>query len=134
MTWALLLACFAILTAGAYMLQSRDLLRSIVGMALLGAGVNLALFGSGRLSLLIPAIIEEGASTLPPLISEAANPLPQALVLTAIVIGFALLCFSLVLAGQLIARHRSSDIRLFTSLEPKPNDPVKPPMPEDYPT
>jgi multicomponent Na+:H+ antiporter subunit C len=128
MTWALLLACFATLAAGAYLLQARDLVSSVIGLALLGAGVNLALFASGRLSILVPAIVPEGKEHLPPLIEIAANPLPQALVLTAIVIGFALLCFSLVLIGRLIALQRTQDSQHFTALEPLSHDPAKPPL------
>jgi multicomponent Na+:H+ antiporter subunit C len=41
-----------------------------------------------------PPLVEYGATTLP---AHAANPLPQALVLTAIVIGFGLAAFALVL-------------------------------------
>ncbi len=131
MTWLVLIAFFACIAAGAYLALARDLLRIVVGLALIGAGVNLALFASGRLSLLEPAIIAEGARSLPPLISQAANPLPQALVLTAIVIGFALLCFALVLVLRLIEAQASDDSLSLQTVEPPASDPVKPPLPPE---
>jgi multicomponent K+:H+ antiporter subunit C len=52
--------------------------------------VNLFLFSSGRLSINNAAVL--GTS------SEYTDPLPQALVLTAIVIGFAMTAFVVILA------------------------------------
>ncbi|NLW05359.1 MAG: Na+/H+ antiporter subunit C [Pseudomonadaceae bacterium] len=61
-----------------------------VGITLLSYAVNLFLFSSGRLTI-------NGAAVLGT--SEAyADPVPQALVLTAIVIGFAMTAFLLILA------------------------------------
>jgi multicomponent Na+:H+ antiporter subunit C len=51
-------------------------------------------------------------------------------VLTAIVIGFALLCFSLVLALRLIEHGGTDDALELRQAEPHPADPVKPPLPE----
>ena len=79
-------------TAGVYLTLSRDLFRCMVGLAVLGSAVNLVVFAAGRFGPLQPPIIAAGAEQLT---MGAANPLPQALVLTAIVISFALLCFSL---------------------------------------
>lgn len=62
----------------------------VMGLMLLSYGVNLFLVAMGRLRSGMPAIIEEGG--------EYADPLPQALVLTAIVIGFAMTSFITVLA------------------------------------
>ena len=49
----------------------------------------------GRVARLAPPLVPAGA-TAP--VEAVANPLPQALVLTAIVIGFGLVSFALVLA------------------------------------
>ena len=49
---------------------------------------------------------------------QAANPLPQALVLTAIVIGFALMCFALVLVMQLVRRVGTDDALALRLVEP----------------
>lgn len=85
MIWALALALWATLAAGTYLLLSRDVLRCVVGLALLGSAVNLLLLGVGRSGSLLPAIVPDGQA----LLGSSANPVPQALVLTAIVIGFA---------------------------------------------
>ena len=53
----------------------------VLGLTLLGYAVNVFIFSAGRIWLGMPPILLPGASV--------ADPLPQALVLTAIVIGFA---------------------------------------------
>ena len=76
---------------GIWMLLDRGLLRVVLGIVVLGNGVNLAVFSAGRLDGRAAAFVTEaGAPAL------AANPLPQALVLTAIVIGFAMTALFLV--------------------------------------
>ncbi len=81
-------------TSGVYMVLRRNLLRVVFGIALLTNGVNLLLFTSGRFLPGHPPLIPEGM--MEPA-GPVANPLPQALILTAIVIGFGLLAFTLVL-------------------------------------
>lgn len=81
------------LAAALYLLMSRNLLRMVLGLLLLGNSVNLAIFISGRLSSRVPPLVPEGETAL----ALSANPLPQALILTAIVISFALVAFSVVL-------------------------------------
>ena len=81
-------------TAAIYLLLSRALIRMLLGLALLGNAVNLLIFVAGRLTRVAPPIAAEG--TAAPLLG--ANPLPQALILTAIVISFAMFSFLLVLA------------------------------------
>lgn len=117
-----------VVAAGTYLALSRDLFRCLIGLALLGSGINLLLFASGRLTTKTPPIIEQTAEHL----VAAANPLPQALVLTAIVISFALLCFSLVLAVRLMQTTRSHDITQLRAAEPPPADEYKPAL-EDRP-
>lgn len=62
----------------------------VVGLTLLSYAVNLFLFSMGGLTTDGAAIVSEG--------SGYADPLPQALVLTAIVIGFAMTAFVVILA------------------------------------
>ena len=78
-----------------YLMLARNLLRFLFGMILMSNGANLAIFTAGRLTLASPPLIPEGAYAPD---GVAANALPQALVLTAIVIGFGLFAFALVLA------------------------------------
>ena len=123
MIWAVAFALWITLTAGLYLALSRDVLRCVVGLALLGSAVNLLLLAAGRLGPAHPAVVEAGGQAL----QAAANPLPQALVLTAIVIGFALMCFALVLVMQLVRRVGTDDALALRLVEPEPVDPVKPP-------
>ena len=83
------------LTAAIYLLLSRSLIRMLLGLMLLGNAVNLVILVSGRLTRIVPPLALGGAEV--PL-AGAANPLPQALILTAIVIGFAMFSFLLVLS------------------------------------
>lgn len=86
-------------TASVYLLLSESLIRMLIGVALLGNGVNLLIFTAGRITREIPPIISLGSDTANLTGQGAiANPLPQALILTAIVISFALFAFVLVLA------------------------------------
>ncbi len=128
MIWAVALAIGVVVTAGTYLALSRDLLRCLIGLAVLGNGINLLLFTAGRLGSRVPPIIAEQETTL----QNAANALPQALTLTAIVISFALLCFSLVLAVRLVQVAGSDDVTMLRSAEPPATDAVKPAL-EDVP-
>jgi len=56
----------------------------IIGLSLLSYAVNLFIFGVGGVKTNVPPILADGVPT-----STLADPVPQALVLTAIVIGFA---------------------------------------------
>lgn len=59
----------------------------LMGLMLFSYATNLFIFGMGRLAVHRPPIIDPGAGPVDP--SLYADPVPQALVLTAIVIGFA---------------------------------------------
>lgn len=98
----LLAVMIGTLTAtGVYLLLRARTFSVVMGLILLGYAVNLFVFVSGRLAVGEPPVI--GASDNP------ADPLPQALVLTAIVIGFGMTAFVVVLAlrarGELGSDH-----------------------------
>lgn len=63
----------------------------VLGLTLMSYAINVFLFSMGRLSIGQPAIIQDE-------VTSYADPLPQALVLTAIVISFAMTAFLIVLA------------------------------------
>ena len=65
----------------------------VLGLTLLSYAVNLFLFVMGRLAAGAAPIVRPG---VPPTLAHYADPLPQALVLTAIVIGFAMTALFLV--------------------------------------
>lgn len=88
------IAAFGVMVAtAAYLLMSRNLLRIVLGLLVLGNAVNLSIFIAGRLGSNVPPLVALGETT----ILDSANPLPQALILTAIVISFALVAFTVVL-------------------------------------
>jgi multicomponent Na+:H+ antiporter subunit C len=80
--------------ASVYLLLRRSMVRLLIGLILLSNAVNLLIFAMGRLTRGEAAMIPPGQ---PVPIDPIANPLPQALILTAIVIGFGLLAFMMVL-------------------------------------
>lgn len=106
---------------GVWMLLDRGLLRVVLGIVVLGNGVNLAVFSTGRLDGRAAAFVTEaGAPAL------AANPLPQALVLTAIVIGFALFVFALAVLKRSWETHDNTETDRITAVaeETAPDLPV----------
>ena len=77
-------------SVGTFLVLHRSLTRIILGIGLLGNGVNLLILTSGSVPGDAP-ILGEGATDL-------TDPVPQALVLTAIVIGLAIVAFLLSMA------------------------------------
>ncbi len=77
-----------------YLILSKAVIRMLLGVSILGNAVNLLIFTAGRLTREVPPIVTGDGTTLT---EPFANPLPQALILTAIVIGFAMFTFLLVL-------------------------------------
>lgn len=93
--------------AGIYLMLRRRLAQLIIGLGLLSNGTNLLIFAAGGLTRAQPPIIAPDAAQLVP---PYADPVPQALVLTAIVIGFGLLAFSLVLAHRVHQTSGTDDV------------------------
>ena len=82
---------------GIYLLLRGRTFPVVVGLSLIGYAVNVFIFVMGRLWFDANPILGSG--------DQVADPLPQALVLTAIVIGFATTGFVIELA--LRSRHES---------------------------
>ncbi|GAP74959.1 Na(+) H(+) antiporter subunit C [Pseudoalteromonas sp. SW0106-04] len=84
-------SCVGLLVAcGVYLILRARTFPVVLGLTMLSYAVNLFLFSSGRLQINKAPVL--GQST------GYADPLPQALVLTAIVIGFAMTAFVVILA------------------------------------
>lgn len=93
---ALLASAIGILTAAGLWLALRPrTFDVIVGLTLLSYAVNLFIFAAGRPVAGLPPIIRAGE---PATLASYADPLPQALVLTAIVISFAMTAVLMALA------------------------------------
>jgi multicomponent K+:H+ antiporter subunit C len=80
-----------LVASGVYLLLRARTFPVVLGLALISYAVNYFVFAMGRLKIGLEPIISESAVAYP-------DPLPQALVLTAIVIGFAMTAFVLVLS------------------------------------
>jgi len=106
-----------------FLILSRDLVRVMLGVAILSNAANLLIFTSGRVVRdappLVPGNLEVPAGAV-------ANPLPQALILTAIVIGFSLLAFALVLTYRAYAAMRTVDVDAMREAEPAYPDQAPP--------
>lgn len=118
---AALVGCF--FAAGVYLLLSRSVIRMLLGLVVFGNGVNLLIFTAGRLTEgaapIVPPDLEQPAGVI-------ANPLPQALILTAIVIGFAMFSFLLVLAFRAYQSLDADNTDTMRVAEPvgEPNPPL----------
>jgi multicomponent Na+:H+ antiporter subunit C len=95
-----------LVAAGAYLMMTGRTLPYLFGLTMISNAANLLILAVGRLTFGRPPLVPEGAETL----VGAANPLPQALILTAIVIGFGLLVFTLALALESHRRLGTDDM------------------------
>ncbi|WP_147112459.1 Na+/H+ antiporter subunit C [Tateyamaria sp. syn59] len=108
-----------LVAASVYLMLARNVLRFIFGLVLISNAANLTIFVAGRLTEGAPPLIPVGADGP---VGDVANALPQALVLTAIVIGFGLFAFALVLmfrAYSTLGTLYSDDMRI---AEPRTED------------
>ncbi|MCC7060194.1 MAG: Na+/H+ antiporter subunit C [Burkholderiaceae bacterium] len=95
------LAIGVLVGSGVWLLLRPRTFQVIVGLSLISYGVNLFIFAMGRLRVdRVPMV---ASAPVDP--AQYADPLPQALVLTAIVIGFAMTALFLVV---LLASRGSS--------------------------
>jgi len=79
--------------SGVYLLLRPRTFQVIIGLTLLSYAVNLFIFSMGRLKVDSEPILVNGVTAT---LANTADPMPQALVLTAIVIGFAMTALFLV--------------------------------------
>jgi multicomponent K+:H+ antiporter subunit C len=80
------LAIGVLTASGVWLLLRPRTFQVLMGLTLLSYATNIFIFGMGRLTLHKAPVIETTTVADP---SQYADPVPQALVLTAIVIGFA---------------------------------------------
>jgi multicomponent Na+:H+ antiporter subunit C len=99
---------------GLYMMMRRSIVKLIIGLALLSHATNLLIFLMGKLTPGRSAVIPPGSEDIT---QPFADPLPQALILTAIVIGFAILAFSVVLIRRVYQVVKTDDLDELQSTE-----------------
>lgn len=97
----------ALTAGGVWLLLRARSFDVILGLTLLSYAVNVLIFSMGRLVVGKPPIIQAG---LEPSLANHTDPLPQALVLTAIVISFAMTAVLLVVAIRARGDTRSDHV------------------------
>jgi multicomponent Na+:H+ antiporter subunit C len=100
------LAVGALFFIGVYQLLGKDLIRIVFGIYILFNGLNILIMAMGT----VPGRNAPFAQLGGPFV----DPLVQAMVLTAIVIGFGLATFLLVLAARLGQKRQSLDAEEMT--------------------
>jgi multicomponent Na+:H+ antiporter subunit C len=80
----------------------RNMIRSVIGLTLLGAAINLFLLSTGAYQGIVAAYAEATG--------QRSDALPQALILTAIVISMGGISLVLSMIYVLSARYRTSDV------------------------
>jgi len=123
-----LLACLAIgglYAAGMYMLVRRSFVKLVIGLVLLGHATNLLIFTAAGLTKngppLIPADKAERQAFYERVDLNIAggelpitDPIPPALILTAIVISFAIVSFTIVLVKRAYQQLGTDDLAQVT--------------------
>jgi multicomponent K+:H+ antiporter subunit C len=105
--------------SGVYLLLRARTFDVVLGMTLLSYAVNVFIFVTGRVAINKSAIID---GTRAASLAQYADPLPQALVLTAIVISFAMTALLLVIALRARAETGSDHVDGDATMSP-PADP-----------
>jgi multicomponent Na+:H+ antiporter subunit C len=102
------------LGCGIYLILDRTLLRVVLGLGLLSNGMHLFLLGSGGRGVPVAPILESHADShghaAAQTLATIADPLPQALILTSIVISFAVTALLLVLSYRTYEAYGSDDL------------------------
>lgn len=114
MTLLIALSAGILFAAGAYMLMRRSFVKLVIGLALLGHAANLLIYVSAGLVKGRPPLVEPGAAAPA---APHADPLPAALILTAIVISFAVMSFTIVLIKRAYQDLGTDDLDMMRSTE-----------------
>ncbi len=96
-TLVLALLVGAFFATGVYLMLRRSTIKLLFGLALIGNGTNLLVFTCAGVVRGHEPLIPAGKERLE---APYADPLSQALILTAIVISFAVLAFAMVLVKR----------------------------------
>ena len=96
------LAVGALFGIAIFQMLRRNVVRSAIGLILLGAAINLFLLSTGAYQGIVAAYTE--------VVGRRSDALPQALILTAIVISMGGISLVLSLLYVLSAHYRTSDL------------------------
>jgi multicomponent Na+:H+ antiporter subunit C len=103
------LAVGALFGVAIFQMLRRNVIRSAIGVILLGNAINLFLLSTGAYNGLAAAYTDAAG--------QRSDSLPQALVLTAIVISMGGLAFILSMLYIVSARYKTSDLDEMTGLK-----------------
>ena len=105
--------CLVLFSIGIYcVLRKRNLIKIIIGIAIIEYAVNLFLVLAGYRKYGRSPILEHGR-----VIENMVDPLPQALVLTAIVIGLAVTALMVAIAIRIYEKYGTFDITRINKLK-----------------
>lgn len=114
----LAIAIGVLYAASLYLMLRRSVVKLILGLSLFGHASNLLIFASGRILKGRPPLIGEHDHALHGIPSvDYADPIPPALILTAVVIGFAILAFSAVLVKRTVREVGTDDLEQMRSTD-----------------
>jgi multicomponent Na+:H+ antiporter subunit C len=97
----------ALYAAAVYTMLRRSIVRLAIGLVLIGQAANLLIFASANMVRARPPIAPPGADRP---VAPFADPVPQALILTSIVLSFAILAFTLVLIKRAYQTAGTDDL------------------------
>jgi multicomponent Na+:H+ antiporter subunit C len=95
-------------------LMKKHLVKIVIGLSIMESGVNLLFVAVGYVSNHTAPIFSPGYENAA---DKMVDPVPQALVLTAIVIGFAVTALALSLVIRLYRHHKTANIEQLNSLK-----------------
>jgi len=101
-------------SCGFYMMLRRNFARLLIGILFLSQAANLVILITAGLGPGTSPIVPKGAETLA---ASHPDPLPQALVLTAIVIGFGVFAFAIVLLKRAHLELETDDLDALESTD-----------------
>lgn len=99
---------------GAFMLMRRSIVKLVIGLVLLGHAANLLIFVVARPVAGRSPLVERGSDAL---VAPFSDPLPAALILTAIVIGFGIVSYTIVLIKRIYQDLGTDDLEALTSTD-----------------
>jgi multicomponent Na+:H+ antiporter subunit C len=97
----------SLFATGFYLVLRRSMVKIVLGLAIITNAINLLIFVAAGLTEGQPPLVPNNADVPP---APYADPLPQALILTAIVIGFGVLAFTVVLIIKAYEVIRTDDM------------------------
>ena len=110
------IGAFGLIFIGLYTISvKRNLVKMIIGLSLVDTGVNLLIVSVGYISKKTAPILTGNLRTNA--VGKVVDPIPQALVLTAIVIGVAVLALALTIIINIYNNYNTLDVKKIRRLK-----------------